>query len=150
VARLYGYLNARETAISLADLEALQAKETRAIPLTYWELEKTLGAFGNLMSVVLGLTHPLTIAYANMWQLLKSSMRDELHAAIEYRAYVKPAHVLCSIQLIFFNWFAHRRAHLTPPTPDFAAILHQILLQVYVLPRLPTTLWPNRHRIGFM
>jgi hypothetical protein len=41
VAQLYGYLNAGDTAISLADLEALQAKEVQMVLLAYWELEKT-------------------------------------------------------------------------------------------------------------
>jgi len=149
VARLYGYLNAGETTVSLADLKALQAKEVRSVPLTYWELEKNLAMFGNLLGVVLGLPHPLTAAYSDMWQLLRSSMRDELHAAIEYRAYVKPTHVLRSIQLTCFNWFSHRRARLSPPTPDFKIILNQILLQVYILPRLPSTLYqlayPKKH-----
>jgi len=141
VARLYGYLNAGETTVSLADLEALQAKEVRSVPLTYWELEKNLAMFGNLLGVVLGLPHPLTAAYSDMWQLLRSSMREELHVAIEYRGYVKPTHVLRSIQLTCFHWFSHRRARLNPPTPDFKIILNQILLQVYILPRLPSTLY---------
>jgi hypothetical protein len=141
VARLYGYLQAGELAVSLQDLEALQAKEIRSVPLTYWELEKTLGAFGNLMGVVLGLTHPLMVAYTHMWKILNSGMRDELHAAIDHRGYVKPTHVLRSIQLGCYQWFSHKRARLTPPTPDFAIILNQILLQVYILPRLPATLY---------
>jgi len=149
VARLYGYLNAGETTVSLADLEALQAKEVRSVPLTYWELEKNLAMFGNLLGVVLGLPHPLTAVYSDMWQLLRSGMRDDLHAAIEYRAYIKPTHVLRSIQLTCFNWFSHRRARLNPPAPDFKIILNQILLQVYILPRLPSSLYqlayPKKH-----
>jgi hypothetical protein len=141
VARLYSYLNSGETSISLADLEALQAKEVRSVPLTYWELEKHLGSFGNLLGVVLGMAHPLSQAYAAMWQMLKSGLRDELHTAIEYRAYVKPTHILRSIQLGFYTWFSHRRTRLTPPQPDFVSILNQILLQVYILPRLPPTLY---------
>jgi len=141
VARLYSYLNSGDASISLADLEALQAKEVRSVPLTYWELEKHLGSFGNLLGVVLGMAHPLSQAYATMWQMLKSGLRDEIHTAIEYRAYVKPTHILRSIQLGFYTWFSHRRTRLTPPTPDFVSILNQILLQVYVLPRLPPTLY---------
>jgi hypothetical protein len=105
VARLYGYLHAGDASVSLADLEALQAKEVRAVPLTYWELEKTLGTFGNLISTVLGINHPLCVAYKAMWVLLQSGMRDDLHTVIEYRGYVKPTHVLRSIQLQFWNWF---------------------------------------------
>jgi len=86
VARLYSYLNSRDASISLADLEALQAKEVRSVPLTYWELEKHLGSFDNLLGAVLGMAHPLSQAYATMWQMLKSGLQDELHTAIEYRA----------------------------------------------------------------
>ncbi len=105
VARLYGYLHAGDASVSLADLEALQAKEVRSVPLTYWELEKTLGTFGNLITTVLGVNHPLCVAYKAMWVLLQSGMRDDLHTVIEYRGYVKPTHVLRSIQLQFWNWF---------------------------------------------
>jgi hypothetical protein len=94
VACLYSYFNAGETAITLADLESLQAKEVRSISLTYWELEKTLGSFGNLTQVVLGTQHPVTRAYTEMWRLLSIGMRDKLHSAIEYRNHVKPTHVL--------------------------------------------------------
>jgi hypothetical protein len=141
VTRLYGYLTARDASISLADLEALQAKEVRYVPFTYWELETHLGSFGNLLRVVLGMTHPLSQAYSNMWQLLKSGLWDELHTTIKYRAYVKPMPILQSIQLGFYTWFPHCRSRLTPPQPDFVSILNQVLLQVYVLSRLPTTLY---------
>jgi hypothetical protein len=141
VARLYGYLQAGDTSVSLGDLEALQAKEVRSVPLTYWELEKNLGAFGNLMGVVLGLNHPLTAAYRDMWHLLQSGLRDDLHSALEYRAYVKPVHFLRSIQLTCYTWFTHRRNRLTPPTPDFKAIPTQIIMQLYVLPHLPPALY---------
>lgn len=141
VARLYGYLQTGDMAVSLKDLEALQAKEVRSVPVTYWELEKTISAFGNLMGVVLGLAHPLLIAYRDMWAIMNSSMRDELQSAIDYQAHVKPTHLLRSIQLVCHHWFSSKRARLTPPTPDFAGFLHQIHLQVYILPRLPTSLY---------
>jgi hypothetical protein len=83
-----------DTSVSLGDLEALQAKEARSVPLSYWELEKNLGAFGNIMGVVLGVTHPLTGAYWEMWHLLQSGLCDDLQSALEYRAYVKPVHFL--------------------------------------------------------
>jgi hypothetical protein len=119
----------------------IEAKEVWSVPLTYWELEKTIGAFGNLMAVVLGVTHPLTLAYTNMWKMLTSGMREELHAAINYRGYVKPTHVLHSIQLICHQWFSHKHACLNPPNPDFVSNLNQILLQVYILPRLLSALY---------
>jgi len=43
VARLYGLLTTGDATCSLADLEALSAKEIRSVPLTYWELDGCLG-----------------------------------------------------------------------------------------------------------
>jgi hypothetical protein len=63
VARLYGLLTAGDATCSLSDLEALSAKEVCSVPLTYWELEKSLGMFGNLIAVILGNTDPLVIAF---------------------------------------------------------------------------------------
>jgi hypothetical protein len=74
VARLYGLLNSVEATISLSDLEALSAKEVQSIPLTYWELEKMLGMFRNLIGVILGNDHPLTVEFRAMWTLLQTSV----------------------------------------------------------------------------
>jgi len=76
-----------------------------------------------------------------MWTVLQSGMRDDIHTAIKYKGYVKPTHILRSIQLQFWNWFVHRHNHLTPPTPDLVSILNQVLLQLYVLPHLPLSLY---------
>jgi hypothetical protein len=46
----YGMLNLGENSLLLADLEALKAKEVQSIPLTYFELERNLGMFGNLLA----------------------------------------------------------------------------------------------------
>jgi hypothetical protein len=127
VARLYGLLTSGDVNCSLTDYEALKARKTRSVPISYWELEKTLGMFGNLISIVLGHPHPLPVAFHSMWQLLKGGMRDELHAAIEYKSYVKPTHVLRSVQLECHTWLSHHRARLTPPPPNFCSIIHQIL-----------------------
>jgi hypothetical protein len=40
-----------------------------------------------------------------------------------------------------YTWFSHHQAKLTPPPPDFKVIIHQILMQVYVLPMLPLSLY---------
>jgi hypothetical protein len=141
VARLYGLLTSGDAMCSLADLEALQAKEVQSIPITYWELESNIGMFGNLVSVLLGTTHPLMVAYRHMWTLMQSQLKADLHTALEYHAYVKPAHLLRSIQMVFYAWFTHRRARLTPPTPEFATILQQIIMQTYILPTLPPKLY---------
>lgn len=141
MAHLYGLLTAGDAACSLADLEALAAKEIRSVPLTYWELEKCLGMFGNLIAVILGTTHPLVQAFKDMWQLLQLQVRDELHSILEYKKFVKPTHILHSVQLIFFTWFTHKKSRLTPPDPNMKTIIHQILMQLYVLPNLPPALY---------
>jgi hypothetical protein len=119
VACLYGLQTSGDTNCSLADLEALKDKEKRLVPLTYWELEKTLGMFGNLISVVLGLQHPLTTAYQATWTLLKSSIRDDFHSAIEYKSYVKPTHIMRSIQLGFYSICGLVIAGRASPCPCF-------------------------------
>jgi hypothetical protein len=141
VSRLYGLLNNSDVGIMLADLEALKAKEVRSVPLTYWELEKSLGMFGNLLAVVLGSQHVLITAFRQFWTLLRSGLRDELQFIIECKGHVKPTHILRSIQLTCYAWFTHKRAQLQPPTPDFVCIARNITLQVYVLPHLPPTLY---------
>jgi hypothetical protein len=110
-ARLYGWLNSGNATCSLANLEVLNAKEAHSAPLTYWELEKSLVIFRNLLGVVLQTEHPLTLAFHELWQL------------------------------IFYTWFMHCRAHLIPPILDMKATVHQILMQVYVLPNLPPLLY---------
>ncbi len=106
----------RNVSCTLSDSETLVAKEVKSVPVTYWELEIMLGMFGNLLIVLLGTTHTVVVAYKEMWQLLKSSLCEDFHAALEYRAHVKPTHVLCSIQLTMYSWFSHRRARLTNST----------------------------------
>ena len=61
VARLYGQLSVGDHSVILSDLEALKAKETTSIPLTYFELERNLGMFGTLLGMVLGNAHALTL-----------------------------------------------------------------------------------------
>jgi hypothetical protein len=143
VARLYGLLTAGDAACSLADLEALSAKEVHTIPVTYWELEVTLGMFGNLLAVLLGTQHPITTAYRQMWLLMQSQLKTDLHTVMEYKAYVKPTHLLRSIQLSLYTWFTHKRAHLTPPTLDFVTVLQDIIMQRYTLPHLPPPSYTN-------
>ncbi len=141
LSRLYGFLNSSVTGVMLADLEALRAKEVLSVPLSYWELEKTMGMFGNLLGVVLGPEHVLTRTYKELWDLLCSAFRDDIHFILEYKGYIKPTHILRSVQLICYNWFTHKRARLNPPPPDFASIIRIITLQVYVLPHLPPVLY---------
>jgi hypothetical protein len=141
VARLYGFLQQGDTSISLADLESLQSKELQSVPLTYWELEKSLGAFGNLVAVVLGPAHPLCLAYKEMWTLINSGLRDDLHAVLEHKFSIKPVHILRSIHLQFYSWFNHRRHRLPPPLVDLKSIITQIIMGLYVIPHLPPSLY---------
>ena len=141
ISRLYGLLNSGEQALMLADLEALKAKEVHSIPLTYFELERNLGMFGNLLGVVLGSQHSLTSAYRAFWTLLSQGYRMELQTIIDHKGFVKPAHILRSIQLVCYNWFSQKRARLTPAQPNFVNILQNVTLQTYILPHLPPTLY---------
>jgi hypothetical protein len=141
LARQYGLLQESYTGITLSDLQALEAKEVKSIPTTYFDLEKTLGMFGNLLQVVLGVTHPLTASYRLFWDQLTKSMRNDLQVVIDTTGRIKPAHILRSTQLLCHRWFAHKRARIQPKDPDFVDILDQIYLQSYLLPHLPSSLY---------
>jgi hypothetical protein len=141
ISRLYGLLNSGEQALMLSDLESLKAKEVQSIPLTYFELERNLGMFGNLLGVVLGSQHILTTTYRAFWTLLSQGYRMELQTIIDHKGFIKPAHILRSIQLVCYNWFSQKRARLTPAQPNFVNILQNVTLQTYILPHLPPVLY---------
>jgi hypothetical protein len=114
LAPTYGLLNAGEQSLMLVDLEALKAKEVQAIPLTYFEFERNLSMFGNLLRTVLRTRHVLTKKYREFWVLLSQGYRLELQHIIDNKHYIKPAHILRSLQLICFNWFFHLMCKTNP------------------------------------
>jgi len=141
VSRLYGLLNSGEHSVMLADLDALQSREVASIPLSYFELERNLGMFGTLLGTVLGNQHVLTTNYRQFWNLLSKGLRYELQQIVDIKHYVKPAHILRSVQLVCWSWFNQRKQQLTPMAPDFVIILHSITLSTYMLPNLPPQLY---------
>ncbi len=141
LSRTYGMLNLGENSLLLADLEAHKAKEVQSIPLTYFELERNLGMFGNLLGTILGTTPILVVAYRAFWNSLSQGYRSELQQIIDNKGYIKPAHILRSVQLVCYNWLSQKRSRLTPPTLDFRSILINITLSTYLLPHLPPILY---------
>jgi hypothetical protein len=67
LAHTFGLINSGDQALLLADLKNLKAKEVQLVPLNYFELERNLGMFGNLLGAVLDSTHTLTTAYRTFW-----------------------------------------------------------------------------------
>jgi hypothetical protein len=130
-----------EDGLMYADLQALEAKEVRSMPLTYFELEKMLGMFGKLLGVTLGSTHILTVSYHQFWDLLTKGLHNDIQFIIDNTGCIKPAHILCSIQLMCCAWFNHRRVCLQPPKIDFTDILTKVTLQTYITPHLPPPLF---------
>jgi hypothetical protein len=71
--------------------------------MNYFELERNLGMFGNFLGTVLGSAHALTTAYRTFWNLLFEGYRSEFQQIIDVKLYIKPAHILRSMQLVCYN-----------------------------------------------
>jgi hypothetical protein len=85
LSQMYSFLASGETALQFADLELLKSKETMSVPLTYFELERNLGMFGNFLGVVLGVNHPITTSYREFWDLLTQTYRSDIQQIIDIK-----------------------------------------------------------------
>ena len=147
IAQVYGLLMEGSTSLSYSDLEVLRSKETRTLPVSFYDLEKCLGMFGNLAAVVLGDLHPLMVAYRPFWNRLTThgSLRDKLYVLIDQRLYLKPVHVMRRVQLKFTAWFEAVKTSTVPSTPNFLEIWDDILEDKLLLPYLPYNLHVMAH-----
>ncbi len=147
LAKTYGLLATSDLHLNYSDLQQLEDKELRLLPLTYFELKCALGMFGNLLAVVLGTGHLLTDAFEQFWYLLTTIHEDIAYQLIDMPMVgqnIKPVHILHSVQLITYNWFLYSKARTTRvefPPAKYAIILHQIANSSYDLPHLPPTLY---------
>jgi len=142
MAQTYNMLSERDYHINYADLDQFKVpKDLRAHPTTFFELEKSLGIFGNLMGTILGEGHPLTTHYRSFWLAFTKQFRNQLHFEIDVRKVIKPVHVLRNVQLIVFHWFQAKKCSLIPSTPPFQDILTRISLSLYINPTLPSALY---------
>jgi hypothetical protein len=136
LAKVQSSLFQSDLGFTLSDLDALQKRELKAVPLCFFDLEQTLGLFGNLLAVVLGDNHILTQAFRQFWNLL-STIRDDVRDQVDIQLSVRPTHLLRSVQLGTHAWFTSRRQNIQPSPPNFVDILHRLQLSSYQLPGLP-------------
>jgi len=142
LAREYILLSEREFGLSYADLSHFKVpKELRGHPITFYELEKSLGMFGNLLQVVLGAAHPITVQYRLFWSAFSRQYRNQMHFEIDIQCAMKPVHILRNIQLICLHWFQAQRSQIPPAQPQFLDILQRISLSLYHNPNLPPSLY---------
>jgi hypothetical protein len=142
LARSYSILYERDHGVSLQDLNQLKIpKELRSYPVSFFDLERNLGVFGNLLGTILGNAHPLTTAYRPFWESFSKRYKDRLLAVIDGSRSIKPVHILRSVQLKCYDWFDAKRSRVPPDTPDFGSIWKRISLNEYTLPMLPPQLY---------
>jgi hypothetical protein len=137
VSKLQGTLFNSEVGFTLSDMDTLQKRELKTVPLCYFDLEKSLGLYGNLLGVVLGTNHIVTAAYRQFWDMLSITMRDDIRDQIDVQCSLRPAHLIRSVQLIVYTWFSTWRQNGIPPRPNFVDILWRLQMASYQLPTLP-------------
>jgi len=142
LSRNFGLMYERDYGITFADLEHFKMpKDLRSFPLSFFDLERNLGLFGNLISAILGTQHPITTQYRTFWNALNRQYRLQVQQEIDVTRYIKPVHILRNIQLICVQWFASARARVPPMTPNFLEIWQRIALGTYTTPKLPPNLY---------
>jgi len=142
LARSYSILYERDHGVSLQDLNQLKIpKELRSYPVSFFDLERNLGVFGNLLGAFLGNAHPLTTACRPFWESFSKRYKDRLLAVIDGSRSIKPVHIFRSVQLKCFDWFDAKRSRVPPDTPYFGGIWKRITLNEYTLPMLPLQLY---------
>lgn len=142
LSRSFNMLFERDYSLAYADLERFKLpKDLRSHPITFFELERNLGIFGNLLDAILGSYHPLTVTFRAFWDSLQRQHRLFLQTEIDIRKTIKPVHLLYNIHLICYQWFSSKRARVPPPTPAFDDILNRISLGLYTVPNLPAELY---------
>lgn len=142
LARTYNMLYERDVGITYSDLENFKLpKDIRGHPTTFFELEKSLMIFGNLVGTILGNNHPITMAFRTFWTAFNSEYKARLHHEIDSRKFIKPVHILRSLQLSIFNWFNAKKMRRTPTPPPFMDILERLSVYSYTTPVLPPPLY---------
>jgi len=105
------------TYLDLANLKL--PKELRSHPTNYFEFEKSLGTFGNLIGAILGDGHPLTVAYREFCDTFNAEYKEQIHFELDTCKVIKPVHLLHSIQLVVFKWFQAKKIDALQPIPRF-------------------------------
>jgi len=142
LARSYTMIAEQDVGMTYSDLANLKLpKELRSHPTNYFEFEKSLGTFGNLIGAILGDGHPLTVAYREFWDTFNAVYKEQIHFELDTHKVIKPVHLLRSIQLVVFKWFQAKKFRRTPANPPFANILDRISLRMYTNPVLPPALY---------
>jgi hypothetical protein len=92
--------------ISLSDLASLKLPtQLKTIPTSYFDFEKCLGMFGNLLLTLFGMHHGITLQFCSYWTNLQTQHHLRLRAAIQEHRTIHPIHLLRSVQLKCFNYF---------------------------------------------
>jgi hypothetical protein len=141
IGRQFMLLTEGTTNITLSDLSSLKLPANiKVIPTSYFDFEKNLGMFGNLLLTLFGAQHAIVVQYRQLWVALLGQHCLRLRTAIEEHKTIHPIHILCSIQLKCFNYFEGIRTSAPTPPPNFVAILTRFADGEYTPPDLPAQL----------